>query len=235
MSTLYDRIGGSYCATRRQDPRIAALIKDALGDVRSVVNVGAGTGAYEPTDREVLAVELSETMIAQRPRRSAPVIRASAEKLPLRDNSFDAALAVNTSSTGVICGPVYASFAGSHASGSSSSYGTRRAVLHSGSPRTTSPRSTHREAPPQSSRRSKTSFGRLRRSRSGCLATASTVCSARTGGAPRCIWTARPAETSRTSRSRRRATSRKVLRVCRPTSSRARGIAPTGICGRCQS
>lgn len=96
MSRLYDRIGGSYRATRRPDPRIAALIKDAFGDARLVVNVGAGTGAYEPTDREVLAVEPSETMIAQRPRRSAPVIQASAEELPLADDSFDAALAVNT-------------------------------------------------------------------------------------------------------------------------------------------
>ena len=96
MSTLYDRIGRSYCATRRQDPRIASLINDALGDARSVVNVGAGIGAYEPTDREVLAIEPSEAMIAHRPRRSAPVIRASAENLPLRDGSFDAALAVNT-------------------------------------------------------------------------------------------------------------------------------------------
>jgi SAM-dependent methyltransferase len=96
MGRLYDRIGGSYRATRRPDPRIAALIEAALGDARSVVNVGAGTGAYEPTDREVLAVEPSETMIAQRPHRSAPVIQASAEELPLPDDSFDAALAVNT-------------------------------------------------------------------------------------------------------------------------------------------
>lgn len=96
MGTLYDRIGVGYCATRREDPRIAALIGDALGDARSVVNVGAGTGAYEPTDREVLAVEPSETMIAQRPPQSAPAIRASAEALPLPDASFDAALAVNT-------------------------------------------------------------------------------------------------------------------------------------------
>ena len=96
MSRLYDRIGGSYRATRRPDPRIAALIDGALGDARSVVNVGAGTGAYEPTDREVLAVEPSETMIAQRPRGSARVIQASAEELPLPDDSFDAALAVNT-------------------------------------------------------------------------------------------------------------------------------------------
>jgi SAM-dependent methyltransferase len=96
MSRIYDRIGGSYRATRRQDPRIAALIRDALGDARSVVNVGAGAGAYEPADREVLAVEPSRTMIAQRPRRSAPVLQASAEELPLSDDSFDAALAVNT-------------------------------------------------------------------------------------------------------------------------------------------
>ncbi len=96
MSRLYDRIGGSYGTTRRPDPRIAALINDALGDARSVVNVGAGTGAYEPTDREVLAVEPSETMITQRPRRSAPVVQASAEELPLPDDSFDAGLAVNT-------------------------------------------------------------------------------------------------------------------------------------------
>jgi SAM-dependent methyltransferase len=96
VSTLYDRIGGSYRATRKPDPRIAALILDALGDARSVVNVGAGTGSYEPTDREVLAVEPSATMIAQRPPGAAPVIRASAEELPLPDKSYDAALAVNT-------------------------------------------------------------------------------------------------------------------------------------------
>lgn len=96
MSRLYDRIGGTYRTTRRADPRIAALIDQALGDAHSVVNVGAGTGAYEPTDREVLAVEPSATMIAQRPRTAAPVIQASAENLPLADDSFDAALAVNT-------------------------------------------------------------------------------------------------------------------------------------------
>jgi SAM-dependent methyltransferase len=96
MSTLYDRIGGTYEATRKPDPRIAALILDALGDARSVLNVGAGTGSYEPTDREVLAVEPSATMIAQRPSGAAPVIQARAEELPLTDKSFDAALAINT-------------------------------------------------------------------------------------------------------------------------------------------
>lgn len=96
MSSLYDRIGASYCATRRPDPRIAALIVEALGDARSVVNVGAGSGSYEPADREVLAVEPSATMIDQRPPGAAPVIQARAENLPLDDDSFDAALAVNT-------------------------------------------------------------------------------------------------------------------------------------------
>jgi SAM-dependent methyltransferase len=93
---LYDRIGRTYCATRREDPRITALVGQALGDARSVINVGAGTGAYEPADREVLAVEPSRTMVAQRLARSARVIRAFAERLPFRDKSFDAALAVNT-------------------------------------------------------------------------------------------------------------------------------------------
>jgi SAM-dependent methyltransferase len=96
VSRLYDRIGGSYRRTRRPDPRIAAAIADALGDARTVVNVGAGTGAYEPADRDVLAVEPSETMIAQRPHSAAPAIQATAEQLPLADDSFDAALAVNT-------------------------------------------------------------------------------------------------------------------------------------------
>jgi SAM-dependent methyltransferase len=95
-SRLYDRIGRTYRETRRPDPRIAALIDEGLGDARSVVNVGAGAGAYEPADRDVLAVEPSATMIAQRPPGAAPAIQASAEDLPLADDSFDAALAVNT-------------------------------------------------------------------------------------------------------------------------------------------
>lgn len=96
MSTRYDQIGKSYCATRRSDSRIATAIVRALGDARSVANIGAGTGSYEPADREVLAVEPSETMITQRPRGSAPAVCAKAENLPLRNGSFDAALAVNT-------------------------------------------------------------------------------------------------------------------------------------------
>jgi SAM-dependent methyltransferase len=92
----YDNIGRSYGATRREDPRLAALIRNALGDACSVVNVGAGTGAYEPADLDVLAVEPSETMIGQRAADSAKVVCASAEHLPLDDKTFDAAMAVNT-------------------------------------------------------------------------------------------------------------------------------------------
>ena len=91
---LYDRIGEGYTTTRRADPRIAARIEAALGDARTVVNVGAGAGSYEPRDREVTAVEPSETMIAQRPPDAAPVVRATAEALPFADASFDAAMAV---------------------------------------------------------------------------------------------------------------------------------------------
>ena len=92
----YDVLGRSYSATRATDPRIASAIWDALGDARSVVNVGAGTGSYEPPDRDVTAVEPSEVMIAQRPPGAAPAIRASAEALPFEDASFDAAMAVLT-------------------------------------------------------------------------------------------------------------------------------------------
>lgn len=92
----YEEIGGGYATHRRADPRIAARIAAALGDARSVVNVGAGAGSYEPQDREVLAVEPSATMRAQRPPGSAPVIDARAEALPFEDDSFDAAMACVT-------------------------------------------------------------------------------------------------------------------------------------------
>jgi SAM-dependent methyltransferase len=91
---LYDRIGASYRATRREDPRIARAIWTALGDAESVLNVGAGAGAYEPSDRQVLAVEPSEVMVAQRPAGAAPVVLGEAEALPFEDDSFDAAMAV---------------------------------------------------------------------------------------------------------------------------------------------
>src|SRR5579863_9600604 len=89
----YDAIGRGYARTRRADPRFAARIALALGDARSVVNVGAGTGSYEPLDRHVVAIEPSDVMAEQRPRGLAPAIRASAAALPLRDRSVDAAMA----------------------------------------------------------------------------------------------------------------------------------------------
>jgi SAM-dependent methyltransferase len=92
----YDEHGGAYSRGRRTDPRIAARIHAALGDARTVLNVGAGTGSYEPQDRWVLAVEPSATMRAQRPRGSAPAMDASAEALPLDDDSVDAAMACVT-------------------------------------------------------------------------------------------------------------------------------------------
>ncbi|HKN92686.1 MAG TPA: class I SAM-dependent methyltransferase [Thermoleophilaceae bacterium] len=91
---FYDDIGRSYTVTRQEEPKLAAVIWAALGDARSVLNVGAGTGSYEPRDREVLALEPSDVMIAQRPEDAAPVIKGSVEAIPLRDASVDAAMAV---------------------------------------------------------------------------------------------------------------------------------------------
>ena len=96
MAQLYDTIGTHYAKYRRPDPRIAAAITAAIGDARRVVNVGAGAGSYEPKDRDVIAVEPSETMIRQRSAGAAPVVRASAMSLPFRDGEFDAALALLT-------------------------------------------------------------------------------------------------------------------------------------------
>jgi SAM-dependent methyltransferase len=93
---LYDSIGRNYSEFRRPDQRIAAAIAAALGDATSVVNVGAGTGSYEPRGRAVLAVEPSEVMIRQRSPRAAPCLRGAAEALPLGAASFDAAMAVLT-------------------------------------------------------------------------------------------------------------------------------------------
>ncbi|MEU3460492.1 MerR family transcriptional regulator [Streptomyces sp. NPDC006733] len=93
---LYDEIGGAYTATRRTEPRIAAQIVDALGDAHTVLNVGAGTGSYEPSDRAVTAVEPSAVMRTQRRIGAAPCVAAAAERLPFEDQSFDAAMAVST-------------------------------------------------------------------------------------------------------------------------------------------
>jgi SAM-dependent methyltransferase len=92
----YEQIGHGYATTRREDPRIAAAITAALGDARTIVNVGAGAGSYEPRDRHVLAVEPSDVMASQRPADRAPAIRATAGALPLRDGDVDAAMAILT-------------------------------------------------------------------------------------------------------------------------------------------
>jgi SAM-dependent methyltransferase len=92
----YDQIGEGYALTRQEDPRISLAIRNALGEARSVVNVGAGAGSYEPDDRYVIAIEPSDVMAAQRPPTIPPALRASAADLPLRDNSTDAAMAVLT-------------------------------------------------------------------------------------------------------------------------------------------
>lgn len=91
---LYDTIGRTYATTRRPDPRIAAAIWGALGEAATVLNVGAGAGAYEPPDRDVVALEPSAVMIGQRPPGAAPAVRGRAEELPFEDGSFDAVMAV---------------------------------------------------------------------------------------------------------------------------------------------
>jgi len=96
MQASYDRIGINYAELRKPDPRIAAAIEATLGPAETVLNVGAGTGSYEPTRRRVTAVEPSTEMIRQRPASAAPVVQGSAEALPFSDDSFDAAMAVLT-------------------------------------------------------------------------------------------------------------------------------------------
>lgn len=88
--------GIGYTAVRQTDPRIERLVHAALGDARTVVNVGAGTGSYEPADRHVIAIEPSAAMRAMRPRERVPAMRAVAEDLPLDDDSVDAAMAMVT-------------------------------------------------------------------------------------------------------------------------------------------
>ncbi len=92
----YDTIGRDYARGRRSDPRIAARLTAALGDAPSVLNIGAGTGSYEPLDRRVVAVEPSAVMLAQRPPGAARAVQGRAEALPFRDRAFDAAMAVLT-------------------------------------------------------------------------------------------------------------------------------------------
>ncbi|HEV8392932.1 MAG TPA: class I SAM-dependent methyltransferase [Vicinamibacterales bacterium] len=93
---LYDRIGQGYTLTRQTDPSIAYAIRNALGNAASVINVGAGAGAYEPAGPHVVAVEPSWRMIRQRASGTSPAVQASAEALPFRAGAFQAALAVLT-------------------------------------------------------------------------------------------------------------------------------------------
>ena len=96
MTAKYDLIGLNYAELRKPDPRIAAAIQAALGRAETVLNVGAGTGSYEPVDRRVTAVEPSLEMIRQRGPSAAKVIQASAEDLPFEDGAFDASMAILT-------------------------------------------------------------------------------------------------------------------------------------------
>ena len=96
MPAIYDAIGVDYANLRKPDPRIAAYIHAALGDAKTVLNVGAGAGSYEPVDRQITAVEPSAEMIRQRPEGAAPAIQGSAEALSFADDSFDAAMAILT-------------------------------------------------------------------------------------------------------------------------------------------
>lgn len=96
MNAKYDSIGLNYAELRKPDPRIASVIEQALGSAQSVLNVGAGTGSYEPANLSVIAVEPSREMIRQRSPTAAKAIEASAGHLPFGDKSFDAAMAILT-------------------------------------------------------------------------------------------------------------------------------------------
>jgi SAM-dependent methyltransferase len=93
---IYDRIGRGYSANRRPDPRVAVTIQNALRGAGIILNVGAGSGSYEPAQAKVFAVEPSWEMIRQRPDGAAPAVRALAQELPFGGNSFDASIAVLT-------------------------------------------------------------------------------------------------------------------------------------------
>lgn len=96
VAALYDDIGRTYAGRRQSDPRIGAAIESTIAGCESILNVGAGTGSYEPQSRMVIAVEPSRTMIAQRPVGASPVVQAYAEALPFLNSSFDAVLGILT-------------------------------------------------------------------------------------------------------------------------------------------
>src|SRR5439155_24458838 len=96
MSAKYDIIGNNYAELRKPYPRIAGIIESALGSAQTVLNVGAGTGSYEPTGRSLIAVEPSREMIRKRGPAAAEAIQAGADDLPFGDESFDASMAILT-------------------------------------------------------------------------------------------------------------------------------------------
>src|SRR5262245_38751087 len=93
---LYERIGAGYASQRRADPRWARTIRNAIGDSESVLNVGAGTGSYEPTNLAVVALEPSITMVRQRAPGAAPAVCSRAEAIPFPDRAFDCTMATHT-------------------------------------------------------------------------------------------------------------------------------------------
>lgn len=96
MTALYDSIGINYAQLRKPDPRISTIIEHALGAAKLILNVGAGTGSYEPADRQLIAVEPSIEMIRKRSPTAAQAIQASADELPFADGSFESSMAILT-------------------------------------------------------------------------------------------------------------------------------------------
>ena len=140
--TRYEKIGHGYASTRREDPRAArARCTRRSGDARTVVNVGAGAGSYEPADRHVVAIEPSDVMAAQRPPELAPAIRATAGRpaAARRERSTprwpSSPSTTGTPSASAAC----ASCAGSRAARSSCSPTTPRSARACGSSPTTWP------------------------------------------------------------------------------------------------
>ena len=90
----YDREKVGYATRRQTDPRIARHVHAALGDARTVLNVGAGTGSYEPADRYVVSIEPSSEMRSKRLELGRhPAISVRADALPFDDGAFDVVLA----------------------------------------------------------------------------------------------------------------------------------------------
>lgn len=93
---MYDTIGRLYSNQRQPDPRLAERLDACIGNDTTVLNVGAGTGSYEPGRSGVFAAEPSAVMLSQRNASAAPAVRAVAEALPFEDRAFDVVLAILT-------------------------------------------------------------------------------------------------------------------------------------------